>query len=181
MHISAVNSLSALALMIGDASTAAVRAATGLSPQELAALVLIRNRPGCSVTWLHERLGLTQSGAVRLIDRLQELGLVNRARTAGRREVSLSISPRGEAVADRGVSARGRAIESQLDGLPSVDRDELLSLIERLLRARSRPRDEGDVACRLCDWSLCTPDCPMDHHRCGAGDQAAPGAGSGAA
>jgi len=181
MHISAVNSLSALALMIGDASTAAVRAATGLSPQELAALVLIRNRPGCSVTWLHERLGLTQSGAVRLIDRLQELGLVNRARTAGRREVSLSISPRGEAVADRGVSARGRAIESQLDGLPSADRDELLSLIERLLRARSRPRDEGDVACRLCDWSLCTPDCPMDHHRCGAGDQAAPGAGSGAA
>ena len=111
--------------------------------------LLIRNRPGCSVTWLHERLGLTHSGAVRLIDRLQELGLVSRARTAGRREVSLSISLRGEAVAGRGVSARGQAIESQLDGLPAADRDELLSLIERLLRAQARPRDEGDVACRL--------------------------------
>jgi len=93
--------------------------------------------------------------------------------SVGRGEVSLSISLRGEAVAGRGVSDRGQAIESQLDGLPAADRDELLSLIERLLRARPRPRDEGDVACRLCDWSLCMPDCPMDHHACGAGEQAA--------
>ena len=80
-------------------------------------------------------------------------------------------------IAGRGVSARGQAIESQLDGLPAADRDELLSLIERLLRAQARPRDEGDVACRLCDWSLCLPDCPMDHYASGAGEQAAPAPG----
>ncbi len=157
-----MNPLSALALMIGDTGNAAVRAATGLAPQEMAALVLVRNRTGCSVNWLHERLGLTQSGAVRLLDRLQQDGLLTRNRTAGRREVSLTITPSGEALVGCGVSARSQAIESLLDGLPAADRGHLVSLIERVLSLRSLPRDEGDAACRLCDWSVCVPDCPME-------------------
>lgn len=162
MHKYGTNPLSALALLIGDSGNAAVRAATGLSPQEMAALVLVRNRPGCSVSWLHERLGLTQSGAVRLLDRLQEDGLVTRNRTAGRREVSLAITPSGEALVGRGTSARSQAIESLLDGLPAADRDRLTGLIERVLSLRGLPRDEGDGACRLCDWPACVPDCPVE-------------------
>jgi DNA-binding MarR family transcriptional regulator len=162
MHTHGMNPLSALALMIGDTSNAATRAATGLAPQEMAALVLVRNRPGCSVNWLHDRLGLTQSGAVRLLDRLQQDGLVTRKRTAGRREVSLAITPSGEALVGRGVSARSQAIESLLDGLPAADRGQLVSLIERVLSLQALPRDEGDVACRLCNWSVCVPDCPVE-------------------
>ncbi len=162
MHTHGTNPLSALALMIGDTGNAAVRAATGLSPQETAALVLIRNRSGCSVNWLHDRLGLTQSGAVRLLDRLQEDGLITRNRTAGRREVSLAITPGGEALVERGVSARSQAIESLLDELPAADRGQLMNLIERVLSLRSLPRDEGDAACRLCDWPACVPDCPVE-------------------
>jgi hypothetical protein len=37
-----------------------------------------------------------------------------------------------------------------------------MNLIERILSLRARPRDEGHVACRLCDWSACVPDCPME-------------------
>lgn len=162
MHKYGTNPLSALALMIGDTGNAALRAATELAPREVAALVLVRNRSGCSVNWLHDRLGLTQSGAVRLLDRLQQDGLITRSRTAGRREVSLAITPSGEALVERGVSARSQAIESLLDDLPAADRDQLMSLIERVLSLRAVPRDEGDVACRLCDWSVCVPDCPME-------------------
>jgi DNA-binding MarR family transcriptional regulator len=162
MHTYGTNPLSALALMIGDTGNAAVRAATELSPQEIAALVLVRNRSGCSVNWLHHRLGLTQSGAVRLLDRLQQDGLITRNRTPGRREVSLAITPSGEAVVERGVRARSQAIESLLDGLPAADSDQLMNLIERVLSLRGLPRDDGDAACRLCDWPACIPDCPVD-------------------
>ncbi len=177
MHTSGTNPLSALALMIGDTGNAAVRAATGLSPQEVAALVLVRNRSGCSVSWLHERLGLTQSGAVRLLDRLQEDGLITRSRTAGRREVSLAITPSGEALVERGVSARSQAIESLLDELPAADRGLLMSLIERVLSLQSLPRDQGDEACRLCDWPACVPDCPVEETdgRDGKADTGTPG------
>lgn len=169
MHVSNPNGLSALLLEIEDATDLEVRRAVDLSPRELAALVLVVNRAGCSVNWLHQRLGLTQSGAVRLVDRLEALGLVRRAREAGRRTVSLTITPPGEAIVQKGVDVRARAIDQLLSGLSGDERQTFLSLAERALSAQSRSRDEGDEVCRLCDWRLCTPQCPVDGWSCSSG------------
>src|SRR5579875_3680025 len=114
MHEENRNALSALLLQISDATEARVADVVGLSSRELAALVLIRNRTGCTVSWLHGRLGLTQSGAVRLLDRLQELGLVQRTRTEGRREIALAVTPDGEQVVRRGTAVRAEVIDAQL-------------------------------------------------------------------
>jgi DNA-binding MarR family transcriptional regulator len=167
MHKNGSNALSALLLEIEDASELAVRRVADLSPRELAGLVLVRNRSGCSVSWLHQRLGLTQSGAVRMVDRLEGLGLVGRARQPGRREVSLTVTPEGEAAVQRGVEARSLAIEDLLSGLSADDRETFLGLAERALAVQTRSRDEGDEVCRLCDWRRCTPDCPVDGWECG--------------
>ena len=163
MHGRVGNALSALALQVADATDEAVRTATGLSERELAALVLVGNRTGCSVSWLHARLGLTQSGAVRLLDRLQELSLIERTRTVGQRETALSVTARGEATVNRGTAARAEAIDAQLAGLTAAERDTFLALAARALAGHARSRDEGDEACRLCDWRVCSPGCPMEH------------------
>jgi DNA-binding MarR family transcriptional regulator len=156
------NALSALLLQISDASDAEIVDVTGLAARELAALVLVHNRGGCNVSWLHGRLGLTQSGAVRLLDRLQELGLIQRTRTEGRREIALAVTRQGERVVRRGTAVRARVIETQLSGLGPADRKAFLALAARALAGQSRTRDQGDEACRLCDWRVCTPDCPME-------------------
>ena len=162
MHEYERNALSALLLQIGDATDAAILDAVGLSARELAALVLIRNRTGCTVGWLHGRLGLTQSGAVRLLDRLQELGLIRRTPTSGRREIALAVTAQGARAVTRGTAARARAIDMQMTGLSAVDRDAFMALAARALSGQSHTQDEGDEACRLCDWRACTPDCPME-------------------
>lgn len=162
MHETHRNAFSALMLQIADATDEAIRDAVDLSGRELAALVLVRNRPGCNVNWLHARLGLTQSGAVRLLDRLQSVGLIERTRTAGHREVRLTATAPGDRVVAQGTAARAHAIDRRLAGLGPVERDTFLALAARALARQSRSRDEGDEACRLCDWRVCTPDCPMD-------------------
>lgn len=151
-----------MVLQISDATDAAGHEAVGLSARELAALVLVRNRRGCTVGWLHARLGLTQSGAVRLLDRLQDLGMVQRIRTDGRREVALAATALGKRVVTRGTDARARVIEAQLSGLCPADREAFMALAARALAGQTRTRDEADEACRLCDWRACTPDCPME-------------------
>jgi DNA-binding MarR family transcriptional regulator len=176
MHESTSNGLSALLLAIEDATEQDVRRAVDLSPRELAALVLLVNRTGCTVGWLHQRLGLTQSGAVRLVDRLEELRLVRRTRQPGRRTVSLTITSHGESVVQQGVQVRTRAIEQLLSGLGEDEQQTFLALAERALATRPRSRDEGDEVCRLCDWGRCTPTCPVDGWSCTSEDAGTAGA-----
>ena len=85
------NVLGALAGTVTDQATAAMLAAAELpskgSSSPLAALVAIAEFLGApTVDQLRRVLGLTPSGAVRLVDRLESDGLVGRVRgrTAGR-------------------------------------------------------------------------------------------------
>ena len=175
MQSSEQNAVSALLLQIGDATDAAILDAVGLSARELAALVLVSNRAGCTVSWLHGRLGLTQSGAVRLLDRLEDLGMVRRVRTAGRREIALGVTTRGKRVVTRGTAARARVIDTQLGALSPADREAFMALAARALAGQDRTRDEGDEACRLCNWPACTPDCPMEQAiHSSVGDRSSP-------
>ncbi len=162
MHADRSNALSALLLLGVDAADEAALAATDLPPRGFSALVLIRNRPSCSINWLHRRLAFTQSGAVRLIDRLEALGLVAREKEAGRREVGLRITPQGEARLRDGLAARLEAMQELVDPLSATEQRQLAGLVRKMLGAGTRTRDEADAACRLCDWDVCKPTCPLD-------------------
>src|SRR5919197_1970413 len=92
---SGTNVVSAWVLEAHDELERAAEREAGLDPRELAALTLIASHEGCSVEWLRGRVGLTQSGTVRLLDRLQSARLVRRSRAG--RAVALAISGEGTA------------------------------------------------------------------------------------
>jgi DNA-binding MarR family transcriptional regulator len=162
MHRSVGNALSAWLLLGTDAADSAASEAADLPVRGLSALVLLRNRPGCNGDWLYRRLGISQSGAVRLIDRLEKLGLLRRERSRGRREVDLYVTPAGESRLRQGLEARETAIRALLEPLTEEEQRQLAALIVKALAGGTRRRADADIACRLCDWDVCKPGCPLD-------------------
>jgi DNA-binding MarR family transcriptional regulator len=114
------------------------------------------------VDWLFRRLGITQSGTVRLLDRLESSELITRDRRPGRREVEVTVTAAGRRLLARGMAARARALEALVAPLSEAERDQLTGLIGKALAQRARSRDRADAACRLCDWSACAETCPVD-------------------
>ena len=75
------NLLGALALTLSDRAAAAVQADAGVSRSDAAALVTLRNyAEGEPLDLLRRALALSHPGVVRLADRLQARGLVERHR-----------------------------------------------------------------------------------------------------
>jgi DNA-binding MarR family transcriptional regulator len=132
---------------------------SGLGLRDAAALTLIDSHPGCSVDWLPARIGLTQSGAVRLVDRLESLGYLARARAG--RAVRLSLLPPGQDALREWNQAREAAGDEALGGLSPAQREQLTALLGQALSNTQRRRVEADTTCRLCDWSACRT-CPVD-------------------
>jgi DNA-binding MarR family transcriptional regulator len=154
------NVVSAWVLDAHDALLSAARL-SGLDPRELAALTLIATHEGCSVEWLRRRVGLTQSGTVRLVDRLEAARLARRA-PAGGRGVALSVTEEGAGRLARWHVARARTVDHLLGALSASARAGLTAALAATLRGRRRDRSEADVACRSCDWPACGSDCPVD-------------------
>jgi DNA-binding MarR family transcriptional regulator len=133
----------------------------GLERRDLAALTLVAAYEDCSQDWLRARVELTQSGTVRLIDRLAARGLLERGRSSGR-GVPLRLTAAGSVLLDRWSKARDQAIASVLDALPEPTRALMVQGMADALLARPRLRVEADANCRVCTWPACGADCPVD-------------------
>jgi DNA-binding MarR family transcriptional regulator len=124
--------------------------------------------PGETVRFFVPILGLTQSGTVRLIDRLVDDGLVRRAPGRDGRTVALDLTAAGRRAAARVAQARAETIADALAGL---DRDELAALertLEKVLARFPVNRDDARHLCRLCDIDVCEG-CPVDAAATAAG------------
>jgi DNA-binding MarR family transcriptional regulator len=159
MH-TADNVLTAWILSAHDALVAAADAA-GASPRDLAVLTLVGSHPGCTGEWLRARVGLTQSGTVRLLDRLEQAGHLCRAPRAGR-QVALTLTAAGAAVVTAWLDARAAALAEVTKGLSSQRRDALVDVLTTALAGRDRARADADATCRGCDWPACGDACPVD-------------------
>ena len=84
--------------------------AAGLEPQQYLLLLAIRGLdPGreASIRTLADRLSLRHHSTVELVDRLESHGLVKRTRgTEDRRQVLVSLQPRGEKLLEKVVAQR---------------------------------------------------------------------------
>ena len=177
MHNAArvANLLGVVALAVAERTREAAEDAVGAGGAAAAALVHLHSRPGESVSALGRVLGLTQPGAVRLVDRLVALGLVTRA-TAGAtgdgRSVLLSLTAAGQERAAAVLTARSAALQQILAGLEPAAVDRLVPLLEQLVvslpPAGDRQELRADEAvlqlCRLCDRDACRrdPGCPIE-------------------
>jgi DNA-binding MarR family transcriptional regulator len=134
----------------------------GLAPREAAALVLIGTHPGCGIEWLRARLSLTQSGTVRLVDRLVGDQWLVRGEGSTRRSVQLYLTESGQRQVDRVLGGRDDALGRLLAPLTAEEHEVLAGLAARMLRQVDRDRCAADRACRLCSWPSCGPECPVD-------------------
>ena len=159
-----INVLGALALALADGIRDATEAAAGMTGAAPSALVALHQfLAGRTTEDLAQATGLTHSGAVRLIDRLVDAGLVERRPGRDGRSLSIVLTAMGRALSREVTVARATAIEAALDGLGSDDRRALLELVETLiatvtaqrLGARENGGEPAGWLCRLCDFASC--------------------------
>ena len=145
--------LGALALALADRTGAAVEADAGLAGSDAAALVTLRNdAEGEPLDLLRRALALSHPGVVRLADRLQARGLVERHRTErDGRAVALRLTPAGRRAADAALAARGEAIGAALATLEPAQRRALAPMLESMLGAQTTDSTASLVICRMCD------------------------------
>src|SRR4051812_42473520 len=160
------NLLATCSLALAERVIGAGEEAPGLSAGAPAALVALSGfLSGRSVNALAHVLGLSHAGTVRLVDRLQAEGLVERRRGDGdAREVNLVATRTGRAAARRVLARREAVMGRALAIFSPEERAQLTGHLERLLAELS----EGDHGlaghiCRLCDIDACGhPDtCPV--------------------
>ncbi|HET8755873.1 MAG TPA: MarR family transcriptional regulator [Solirubrobacteraceae bacterium] len=156
MHTTArdANLLGALGMVVSDALADAAELAGGASPA--AALVALHGTSaGGTIDALAGRVGLSHSGAVRLVDRLVRDGLVERRRGADQRSAALVLTPQGRRTARKVLARRDANLQVLLALLTDDQRAAAMELVELLLRAVGRDGDAEPWACRLCDLEAC--------------------------
>jgi MarR family transcriptional regulator, negative regulator of the multidrug operon emrRAB len=158
MHTSSslANVLGAFGLALADRLAAACELAGGASAAE--ALVAVHESRGvASIDALARIVGLSHSGTVRLVDRLQRDGLLERRRGADQRSAALVLTPAGRRLARRVLARRDAEMHSVLALLTAGEQEALGRVASRVLGAA--PEAEARV-CRLCDRNACTT-CPV--------------------
>lgn len=167
------NLLAVTALGLADRLQELGPEVAGVDPAAATALVaLVDFSPHDSLRRLSEVLGLTHSGAVRLVDRLAGAGLVSREAGQDERSRAVVLTRKGRSAALALRRRRRSATAALLDGLDGGQRAQLTRacevLIANLTRQRLAQRAEGrspngGALCRWCDFSDCgraTGDCP---------------------
>lgn len=150
------NLLGALSLMIADQMADAMSEAGGRpesAAAALSALLHFLDRPG--VDLLRQVLGLTSSGTVRLIDKMEQSGYVERGPGADRRSVSVTLTRPGRAAAKRVGAARTEVLQGALAGLSAEERAMLRQVTGKILVGLMREPGAVRWMCRLCDIGVC--------------------------
>jgi DNA-binding MarR family transcriptional regulator len=156
------NLLGALALALGDALREATEAAAGHGGAGPAALATTAQWPGQPVGALGERFGLSQSAAVRLVDRLAADGLVAREPGPDGRTLAVLATAAGTNRAAQVLAARRQVLAEALVTLTPAERAQLASLLERMLEGLTAGPADACQICRLCEIAACPQDrCPV--------------------
>jgi len=103
-------------------------------------IVLRSLRKGsCNTSYLAHMLGVTLSAVTALINRLHRMGFVSRERRdKDRRQVWISITPKGLQVLNDVEERRNLLLAVYLSHLPEKERQQLLELLQRAIRLFER-------------------------------------------
>lgn len=159
------NRVGALVVALADRVGAATAQAAGQGPSAAAALAALHGAAGgASIDGLARIVGLTHSGAVRLVDRLAGAGLVERRMGVDQRSLALRLTPAGRRAARRVLAQRAAVLEGALAALPAGERAAFGRIADRLLTEIVAGGDPEQRVCRLCDGDACgrpQGDCPV--------------------
>ncbi|MFI6462628.1 MarR family winged helix-turn-helix transcriptional regulator [Streptomyces sp. NPDC050528] len=157
------NLLAALVTALGDAQRAASESASGQSGATPAALTYLLQEPGAGLDRIAGPLGLTQSAATRLVDRLERDGKARREPGANGRKVSIVLTPEGTREAEALLELRSGLMSDAMSVLRPHERTVLTGLLERMLAHLTTDADHGQRICRMCSLDDCPKrSCPVD-------------------
>ena len=108
-----------------------------------------------SVDLLARVLGLSSSGTVRLVDRLEDAGLVRRRTGGDGRVTSVALTATGRRRAQAVTRARTELMEDALGVLSPAERRQFGELARTILAGLIRPPGASRWTCRLCDVVAC--------------------------
>jgi DNA-binding MarR family transcriptional regulator len=152
----AANLLGALTLTVSDRLLRAIAEAGGVAENDAVALSALQHiLEAPRVDQLARVLGLSSSGVVRLVDRLEAAGLVRRAAAADGRVTETELTPAGRRRANAVSRARLELMEGALEVLTPAERRQLGELAGKILAGRVRPPGATRWTCRLCDLVAC--------------------------
>ena len=152
----AANLLGALALAVSDRLEGAVTQTARLSENDAVALSALHHfLDSPRVDLLAQVLGLTSSGTVRLVDRLEDAGLARRVTGADGRVTSVALTASGRRRAQALTRARMELVEQALAPLTPVERRRFGELAGKILAGLVRPPGATRWTCRLCDLVAC--------------------------
>lgn len=161
----AANVFGALSLIVADQAADAIGEAAGRSESgaaALSALLHFLDRP--TIDLLRQVLGLTSSGTVRLVDRLEQSGYVRREAGLDGRSTSIVLTEAGRTAAQQVSAARAEVLQRSLAVLTGAERAALEHLVSKVLVGMMRGPGATRWMCRLCDIGVCrgTPGgCPV--------------------
>jgi DNA-binding MarR family transcriptional regulator len=150
------NLLGALSRALTDRVDASMRAAAGerdTSAAMLSALFHFLDEP--STDLLSQVLGLSHSGAVRLVDRLEAAGYVGRKASSDKRITAVALTAKGRRVARKIAQARTDTLQKALEPLSAEERSTFGLLAGRILAGMVRPAGARRWMCRMCDTTAC--------------------------
>jgi MarR family transcriptional regulator, negative regulator of the multidrug operon emrRAB len=149
----AANLLGAYALMVADR----LREAAGMELSSAAVLSALHTfADGASIDDLRRVLGLSHSGGVRIVKRLEGRGLLTRGPDPDdRRAVRLHLTAEGQRLARRVLAGRQAALTTLLAPFGTGEAAELERLLEVGLAEATGSGGDANRICRLCDPDVC--------------------------
>ena len=136
----------------------------GRSLSHESALVTIRNHPNDGIDVLSKVLGITHSGAARLVDTLVRENLVERQRSDNdARAVVLRVTAKGRNRANKVLAARDQVTSQILGTLNAKQKKSIVPALETMLSAMTQDFAGARRICRFCDEGVCRSNgCPVE-------------------
>ncbi len=162
-NLRTANLLGALAGAVEDRLQRELKTHANQTDSAAAALNLIGFYEGCSNGALSTSLGLSHTATVRLLDKLEAEGLVERrAAEDDQRAIALFLTRKGQSRLREILKKRCAALCDAIRVLSPAEERQFSHLIEKLLRILTTSAAEADHICRLCDGTACPPEsCPV--------------------
>ncbi|WP_153811007.1 MarR family winged helix-turn-helix transcriptional regulator [Paraglaciecola arctica] len=137
----------------------------GRSQSHEAALVAINNHPNETIDVLSKVLGLSHSGAVRLINTLEKENLVMRHKSArDARAIVLCTTNAGSERVQKILDSRERVTAQMLKSFDDRQKQDFLRLLKVAMSNLTQEQIEARRICRLCNEGVCRKSgCPVEN------------------
>ncbi len=117
--------------------------AWGLSTSQANALMRLYHSGACGVSDIGDHVGLSNPAASQMVDRLVQMGLVERTENSSDRRVrQLALTEKGCSLAEKGVLAHSRWMEGLTEVLTEDQQAEICSVLSQLIEAAQKTHTE---------------------------------------